>query len=248
MSPVQNILDMAEMPGIEELEGRVRRELDREAGSVPDWAIFHSMGHTFRVYERAKYLADEEGLTDEEKYLVSSAALLHDIEYTRDVIGGNTVEKVTSEFLPDQHYSASDIETIEGIISSTEFNLQGKELHVNPPEDRLQEIVCDADFDFLGRRDFYFKLDDLRRELYLMDDELGRREFYSSILEMMEMHDYFTDKQLEERRDQKHRNMEDIREGLEESNLSFTEEIRTNALRAKIEDFLGETGFKEDKE
>ena len=51
------------------------------------------------------------------------------------------------KLLPEFGYSETEIDTICGMILATKFPQQ--------PHNRLEEIMCDADLDYLGRPDFF---------------------------------------------------------------------------------------------
>jgi hypothetical protein len=54
---------------------------------------------------------------------------------------------IAKEYLPLFGFAEKDIDCICGMIMATKIPQQ--------PRTKLQEIICDADLDYLGRDDFY---------------------------------------------------------------------------------------------
>ena len=73
--------------------------------------------------------------------------------------------------LPGFGYLPEDIETICDMIMATKIP--------QSPKNLLEEIICDADLDYLGRSDFYAIGDTLYRELseykLIMDEQAWNR-------------------------------------------------------------------------
>ena len=65
--------------------------------------------------------------------------------------------KMAAEWLPKYGYTDQHTKTIVELIHVTEIP--------HKPINKLQEIICDADLDYLGRDDFDEISDRLRREL-----------------------------------------------------------------------------------
>lgn len=210
------------MSQIEEVKNYAFERLDSESGDLPDYAHYHSKKHTREVYERAKYLAREEGISGEGVKILETAALLHDLGHVESVDKHEEVgARIAGELLPDLGYSGDEIEEIQKIILSTKVDMAGEgQLHVNPPQDKLQQIICDADLDNLGREDFYVRSEELRRELAGRGIKLSREEYYSNTLDLLERHHYFTETQEAERGPRKQQIAQNIEEELENGDIN----------------------------
>jgi len=165
---------------------------------------YHNWEHTLNVMRRAVFYAGEERISQEELRLLQAASLFHDTGFTRVYDGHEASSiQIARESLPTFGYSPQDVDTIAGMILATR----------NPqtPRTRLEEILCDADMDNLGRKDFFKKGDALRRELKVIcgleyDDEQWRR----SMLELLRSHTYFTPSAREHRDPGKAQNLRDL--------------------------------------
>jgi len=132
--------------------------LDRLERELPKHLYYHNLKHTIDVTIGVEILGSGEGVNDEEMLLLKTAALFHDFG---QVVGARGHEErscgVAREILPKYGYDEEQIEIITGIIMATELPPKPKTL--------LQNIICDADLDYLGRRDFVPVSDTLYREL-----------------------------------------------------------------------------------
>jgi uncharacterized protein len=109
---------------------------------------YHGLHHTLDVAAVAQELAAAEGVTDPEALaLLRTAALYHDAGFLRSYQGhedqGCDLARAT---LPDFGYTPAQIEQICGLIAATKYPQE--------PHNHLEEILCDADLDYLGRPDF----------------------------------------------------------------------------------------------
>lgn len=121
---------------------RLRRELS------PD-LHYHGLHHTLDVLQMAGLICEHEGVRGRELTLVKTAALFHDAGFVKNKHQGHEHEGclIVREYLPGFAYSEKDIEVICGMIMATKIP--------QSPQNRLEEILCDADLDYLGREDFY---------------------------------------------------------------------------------------------
>ena len=60
------------------------------------------------------------------------------------------------------------------------------------PDSFLQELMCDADLDSLGRKDFLLTSHNLRQELMSQGIETTLSKWYKEQLEFLQTHFYFT--------------------------------------------------------
>lgn len=110
---------------------------------------YHGMHHTLDVLRVAVDLCKSEGVNGHAVKLVKTAALFHDAGFVKDKHAGHEFEgcQMARASLPEFGYAKDDIEAICGMIMATKIP--------QSPTNLLEEIICDADLDYLGRSDFY---------------------------------------------------------------------------------------------
>lgn len=110
---------------------------------------YHGLHHTLDVLRVAKTLCGSEGVHGRGLMLVKTAALYHDCGFVKNKHAGHEYEGclIARASLPGFGYTTEDIEAICGMIMATKIP--------QSPTNLLEEIICDADLDYLGRADFY---------------------------------------------------------------------------------------------
>ncbi len=121
---------------------RLRAELSEQLG-------YHGIHHTLDVLKMAAEICESEGVRGHALMLVKTAALFHDAGFVKNKHAGHEAEGclMAQQVLPNLGYSDSDIETICGMIMATKIP--------QSPQTLMEEILCDADLDYLGRPDFF---------------------------------------------------------------------------------------------
>lgn len=147
---------------------------------------YHSLNHVMDVYEAAKMLAAEEGIDGEDYTLLKTAVLFHDSGF---LIQAKDHEElgcgIAREVLPDYGYNNQQIETICGMIMATKIP--------QTPHNKLEEIICDADLDYLGRDDFFKIGNHLYNELVVYGILNDEKEWNRLQVKFLNKHHYFTD-------------------------------------------------------
>jgi hypothetical protein len=152
---------------------------------LPSNLYYHSVGHTIDVCDAVEKIGIMEGIKGEELILLKTAALYHDtgflFQYLKNEPAGVRLARTTlTQFgFTDQH-----LDVIEEIIMATQIPQRSKCL--------LEEIMCDADLDYLGRADFHPIADGLKREL--MDRGIVNSEKHWDEIQIsfLGKHSYFT--------------------------------------------------------
>ena len=86
------------------------------------------------------------------------------------------------------------------------------------PQNKLQQIICDADLDYLGRDDFHQISDTLRRELRDHGKINSDRLWDELQIKFLEAHQYFTKSAIKLRQEKKLKHIEEIKQRLKENN------------------------------
>lgn len=142
---------------------------------------YHNFNHAIEVWSVAKKYGILSQLRDEERLVLESAAIMHDIVY---VVGQKDNEEKSAELgnklSVKLGYSNSQIHGVKELILATKWPTN--------PKNQLEKIICDADLDNLGSKDFFEK------SRYLLE-EWGVKEdinWYSQQLKLLENNHYYT--------------------------------------------------------
>ena len=153
--------------------------------NLSEFYYYHNYCHTLYVIEKALEIGRHEECTEEELELLSIAALWHDTGYTKTY--ANHEEEsclLARQYLQEFGYSAADINIICGIIMATKIP--------QAPNTKLEEILADADLEYLGTELFEIKSDSLFRELQTMNSSLTKAKWDQMQISFISKHKYFT--------------------------------------------------------
>ena len=169
---------MVQLPESEFILNMLKRDLASDL-------YYHTVGHTLDVYEMAALFAERENITEADKKLLLIAALYHDSGYLhqRDDHEHRSCEIVRG-VLPGFDYSQNDIEKICQIIMATKLPQQ--------PHSLLEQIICDADLDYLGRDDFFEIGNRLYREMQAVGRIDNEDDWNKIQIDFLQKHHYFT--------------------------------------------------------
>ncbi len=168
---------------------------------------YHSVGHSRDVVAAVERLALLENVTDEGLFLLKSAANYHDAGFVEQYDANEPVgARMAGEILPRYGYTPEHIEKIKELIFATRIPHQ--------PKNKLEEIICDADLDYLGRDDFFEIADRLRLELREHGKIDSDRKWDEIQVSFLKMHTYFTQTAIETRLPKKLENLKAVEERL----------------------------------
>lgn len=174
---------------------------------LPKGLHYHSIDHTKDVTKAAERLAIMEGVTDEGLFLLKSAATYHDAGFIERYEKNEPIGvRLANEILPKYGYTQEQIDVISGLIHATTVP--------HNPQTNLQEIICDADLDYLGRDDFHEIADNLRLELREHGKINSDRLWDEIQIKFLEQHRYFTKSAIKLRKKKKIKHIEEIKERL----------------------------------
>jgi uncharacterized protein len=177
---------------------RLRRDLNRSLS-------YHSAEHTLDVLESTRRLAESENIDPRARTLLETASVYHDagmlIQY-KDHESASVA--IAEQVLPGFGYSGPDIEEIAGLIMVTKLP-QG-------PVGHLEQIICDADLDYLGRDDFFIHSFKLRLEWQVNGiRNTTLPEWFDIQIKFLTEHRYFTTSAILLRNEKKLKNLEEIK-------------------------------------
>jgi len=168
---------------------------------------YHNTEHTLSVIEAAEKIAKYENITEDEITLVKTAALFHDsgflLQYDKNEAIGCEISK---EILPKYGYNDNEIGKISKIIMATAIP--------QTPKNKLEEILCDADLDYLGRANATQISKLLRSELKEKNINFTEKEWLNFEIAFLEKHTYFTKYSQTHRERQKQKRLKELKNEL----------------------------------
>ncbi len=172
---------------------------------------YHSIAHTKDVTEAAERIALLEGIKGEDLFVLQTAATYHDAGFVEQYDANEPVgARMAEEILPKFGYTEEQIKIISELIHATKIP--------HSPKNHLEQIICDADLDYLGREDFHEIADKLRLELR-EHGKINSDKLWDEIqIKFLTQHQYFTKSAIETRQPGKNKHIEDIKARLAEDN------------------------------
>ncbi|MEC3906773.1 Pycsar system effector family protein [Tamlana sp. 2201CG12-4] len=126
--------------------------------------LYHNLTHTQRVVEKAILLAEQSGLSDSDKSILTLATWLHDTGYTKGIKNHEEESvSIAKSFLSDKKCSVSDIEAICNLIMATKME--------HTPQNQLEKIIRDADCSHIGSKTYIEVSELLKKEWELTCDK-----------------------------------------------------------------------------
>lgn len=177
--------------------------LDRLMNELPEQLHYHTIDHTLDVYESVSNIAKLEGVNPLEYKLLQVAAIYHDVGY---LIEKHNHEEHSCEIarvnLPNFNYSAEEINSICALIMATKMPYN--------PKSHLEEILCDADLDYLGRNDFFILSKRFYKEMIAFGTITNWEEWIHIQEEFLKQHRYYTKTAISLRQLKKEENLKII--------------------------------------
>ena len=177
---------------------RLKNELDPRLG-------YHNLSHTLDVVEQAEVIAKKEKVTDKhDLLLLKTAAVFHDSGFL--LVYKNHEEKsceIASEALKNI-FNEEDNKKICGMIMATKIP--------QTPHTLLEQIICDADLDYLGRNDFEPISQTLHKE-FIIFKIMPEDIIWDHVqIKFFESHHYFTGTSISKRNEKKLKHLNILKE------------------------------------
>lgn len=168
---------------------------------APSENVYHDSSHTTDVVEAAKEIGKASKLSEDEMEIITIAAWFHDVGY---IEGADNHEEKSAEyaknFLAENDYPRERIEKTADCIMATKVPQK--------PKNMMEKVICDADLQHLGTKDFFDKSELFRMEAEQNEDELIHDfEWYKKTIDFLTNHNYFTDYAIEKYDEQKQENL-----------------------------------------
>lgn len=165
---------------------------------------YHNVYHALDVFKSVSAYILIGNINATDALLLKTAAIFHDIGILRSYENHEAESvKIISTVLPDFGYSNKDIEVVSRLIMATTIPTS--------PMDDLEMYICDADFDYMGRDDYFEISGQLRHEW----EALGLKkytdwEWLEYQLNFLMMHNYYSQAANASRNEGKSLNIEKI--------------------------------------
>jgi len=170
------------MKGYLKLRRHALRILNSE---LSEQLCYHGISHTLDVLHVCNLYIRREKLNREKAKILRISALCHDIGYT---VSDENHEKESAELaatLMSQYgFSKNQISAVKELILATRIP--------QSPKTSLEKILCDADLDYLGRKDYYEISNKLYQELKSFNIVSNKEEWRKQQIQFLEAHNYHT--------------------------------------------------------
>lgn len=165
---------------------------------------YHDVRHTLDVIEQSQAIGKMEGVTARELEILKIAALFHDTGFLK-VRSGH--EQASIDFFQAigglSSLTYEDCDIITGCIAATHMPQN--------PKTKLEQILCDADLDYLGREDFNLIGENLFLEMSACGEMSDRYTWDNLQIKFLESHTYHTASNRSRRDVRKEENLKGVR-------------------------------------
>ena len=153
---------------------------------------YHGKHHTEDVLKVAEELCRLENVSDYNTKLLKTAGLFHDAGFLNSMVEHEKHScEIVKKYLPGYGYTDVEIDKICGMIMATKIP--------QSPKNHLEEIICDADLDYLGRDDFYLIGNTLFEELRVQGFVNDLFSWNEIQIKFLEAHTFFTPTNIQRR-------------------------------------------------
>jgi uncharacterized membrane-anchored protein YitT (DUF2179 family) len=133
----------------------IYEKLEKE---IPKSLAYHNIHHTKEVVQNARLIAEAEGINGDELTILLTAALYHDTGFLETYKEHEEVScSLARESLPGLGYNQEQIEHICRLILTTKIPQKA--------EEKLAQVLCDADLLYLGTDEYFKQSKKLYKEL-----------------------------------------------------------------------------------
>lgn len=187
-----------------DLEAAKKHILQKLEHNLPANLYYHGLWHTNEVVKSADQLCEFYQLGEEDALILKTAAAYHDsgflTTYKNHEEEGCIIAKDT---LPEFGYSEEQISAIQGLIMATKVP--------QSPNNFLQELICDADLDYLGGNDYARIADLLYQEFKAYHILESLKDWLKMQVSFLEKHCFFSSFATEKNNENKLNNLNKVK-------------------------------------
>ncbi len=178
------------------------------AKKLPKEMHYHDIKHTLDVYTVAMRYGRMEKLGSDDVELLGIAGIFHDTGYIYRYEKNEPEGAMVAEsYMRKEGFREEEIRKVKALIMATQMPQR--------PRGLMQQIMCDADLDSLGRDDFIRRGNMLRKELEGRRKKPFSEDEWNSIqIDFIKSHKYFTKSARKLRNAGKRRNIARLRQML----------------------------------
>ncbi|HEY9123005.1 MAG TPA: adenylate/guanylate cyclase domain-containing protein [Bacteroidales bacterium] len=182
IQPNKKFFIMLQLLRLQDVQDEV---IEKLINGLPKNLYFHNVERVKELFNLVDLYSRAEEMSDEDKLVVKTAALLADVGYIQsyDEHEEYSIE-FAKDFLPRFKYNQEQIEKICALIDITKQNRK--------PQNKLEEILLDAEMNYLSRADFV----SLNEQLFKEQLEHGKIESKEDWVKMqvvlLSNHKYYT--------------------------------------------------------
>ena len=172
--------------------------------------LYHNYKHTQEVVANAEILANADNLNGEEKEILLVACWFHDSGYTEDIMLHEEKScEIAAEFLKAEGVNDDFIWRVKELIMSTKVCCK--------PDNRIENIIRDADSSHLASEDYFTYSDNLRKEWeQTLGKNFSKKKWNLDNLRFFRFHQFNTDYAKQNWNPIKEKNLQKIENMLQE--------------------------------
>lgn len=152
--------------------------------NLPTHLKYHSLNHTIDVANVCNNYIEHFNIDDRMAKLLRIAAICHDYGYIVSPINHEERSIIAIEPYLKNILTADEINIVNGLIRATKVPQEPKTIY--------EEIIADADLDYLGREDYDELSDKLYQEFTYYDFVSDEKEWLNLQIKFLEKHQYHT--------------------------------------------------------
>jgi len=185
---------------------------------------FHNLKHIKRTVNAANLLAENSGLTQHEIEILNIAAWFHDVGHIQ--VYEDHEEKsaqMAKQFLQENNYPSDKIDKILGCIRATRLAAE--------PTNLLEKIMRDADIIHLGKKSYFKRNKELRKEWHdLLGEEYSDEKWIENNIKFFQEHEFQTEYARSKFNQQRLINLAALQEKLDRKNKSMGEIMKSESI------------------
>ena len=170
------------MKRYKEIEEHILGKLKAE---LPKDLYYHGLHHTKDVLRSAEMIGRDENITEDEMILLKTAVLYHDSGFTKVYRNHEEIGcDMAREELPKFGFKTDEVDKVCGMIMATKIPQR--------PNNKLENIIADADLEYLGTDEFWRIGNTLFQEIKTYLNVESERQWNIIQMNFLKSHQYHT--------------------------------------------------------